>query len=69
LKRPPDLIEDASDLRVVIGHPKLLFDHLPYPPPGSYLAAKTVVLRSFLQERRDPYMLMLTPSVKVRGRG
>ena len=48
---------------------KGLFDHLPYPPPGPHLAAKTVVLRSFLQERRDPYMLMLTPSVKVRGRG
>ena len=52
LERPSDLIEDATDLRLVIGHPKLPFDHLLYAPPGPHLSAKTVVLRPFFQKRR-----------------
>ena len=53
----------------MVGHSKLTLDHLPYAPPGPHLPAKTVVLRTFLQNRRKLLPVLVGEALVRAGIG
>jgi len=69
LERPPDLIEDPPDLRLVVGNAELPFDHFPHALSGPHLAAKAVMLRALLQKSRELLPILVREALVRAGTG